>query len=49
MGKIALIDGTVILPVEIADHKAIVIDKDIILDICDFDNLCEDIDIVDVQ
>jgi N-acetylglucosamine-6-phosphate deacetylase len=49
MGKIALINGTIVLPVEISDHKAIVIDQDKILDICEVDALREDVDIVDVE
>ena len=49
MGKIALINGTALLPVEISDRKAIVIDKDKILDICDIDVLGEDTEILDVE
>jgi N-acetylglucosamine-6-phosphate deacetylase len=48
MGKIALINGTVVLPLEISEHRVIVIDKQEILDICDYDTLSEDIDIIDV-
>jgi N-acetylglucosamine-6-phosphate deacetylase len=49
MGKIALINGTIVLPVEILDRRSIVIDQDKILDIGEVDSLRKDIDIVDVE
>ena len=49
MKKIALINGTIVLPEEISDHTAIVIDQDKILDICEVDTLGEDTVIVDVE
>jgi N-acetylglucosamine-6-phosphate deacetylase len=48
MGKIALINGTVILPQKVSDRKAIVIGQDKILDICEIGTFSEDTEILDV-